>query len=179
MAKGSKVYRARKAIEWYWTEGLTQEEIGDRLGVNRSTVTRYIQDPPEELKDAAESFKQSITTSTVDLLREQLAEATERARTAERPDKVFATDANGDLVTEEVVVDEMGNTETVPVVEDMELAPNHKVRAAARMEARQIIEMLWDLTSAQEPDEQKVEHSGSIFDLPEGVTEEWTRGNDE
>jgi len=156
--KGSQLYRARKAMELKWTRDMTHEEIADELDVTRQTVSGYLNDPPEELKEPAQHFKQELIHGTVELLREQLATARERAENAEKPSKVFATDDNGDLRTKEIHL-EGGATKTVPVVEDMEMAPNHEVRSYARKEARQIIQMLWNLSGAEEPDEQRVEHT--------------------
>ena len=152
MPQGSQLYRARKAIEMKWTRDMTHQEIADELGVRPTTVSQYLNDPPDELKEPAAEFRQEIIHGTVEYLRQQLATARERAENAETPSKVFATDDNGDLVTQEIEL-EGGMTKTVPVVEDMEMAPNHEVRSYARQEAREIIQMLWNLSGAEEPEQ--------------------------
>jgi predicted transcriptional regulator len=150
--KNGQLYRARKAMEWKWTRNMTNQEIADELGVTRKTVRKYLNDPPEELKEPAQHFKRQLIEGTMQHLREQLAAATERARNAERTSKVFATDEDGNLETERIHFED-GGSKLIPKVEDYEFAPNHEVRAASRREAREIIQMLWNLTGAEEPDE--------------------------
>ena len=169
--KNSQLYRARKAMELKWTRDMTNKEIADELDVRPKTVRRYLNDPPEELKEPARHFKQQLVQGTVELLRQQLAEVRERAETAEQPSKVFATDDNGELLTKEIHL-EGGATKTVPVVEDMEFAPNHEVRTYARKEARQIIQMLWNLAGAEEPDQ--IEHSSPEGESPFQFTVEFS-----
>jgi hypothetical protein len=48
----------------------------------------------------------------------------------------------------------------VPESDNLVMAPNHKARAAARQEERQIIEMLWSLAGVEEPDEVAVSGPG-------------------
>ena len=155
--KGSQLYRARKAMELKWTRDMTHEEIADELGVTRQTVSGYLNDPPEELKEPAQHFKQELIHGTVELLREQLATARERAENAEKIDPVFETDENGELKTETIEFED-GSQKVIPLVDDKEFAPHHEVRSYARKEARQIIQMLWNLSGAEEPEQ--FEHSG-------------------
>jgi len=159
MPHGSQEYRARKAMEMKWTRDMTNKEIAEELGVRPTTVSNYLNDPPEELKEPARKFRHEVVHATIAELRTQLSTAVERARTAETTEKVFETDENGELVTERVFTDD-GRSFMKPKVTDMEFAPDHAVRAASRQEARQIIDMLWDLTGAGEPEE--VELSGEV-----------------
>jgi len=145
-------YRVRKAVEWKFTRGWTNKRIAEELDVTPQTVSEYLNDPPEELQDPIQHFKDELTLGTVERLREQLHEANRRAREAETPQKVFEFDEDGNLVTEEIHFED-GGSKLIPKVEGMEMAPNHKVRAAARQEERRIIQMLWDLAGVEEPDE--------------------------
>lgn len=151
-------YRVRKAVEWKFTRGWTNKRIADELGVTPKTVSQYLNDPPDELADPIEHFKDELAFSTFERLRSQLQEANRRARTAESPDKVFEFDEDGDLVTETIHF-EGGGSKLVPKVKGMEMTPDHKVRAAARREEREIIAMLWELAGVEPPDEMAVEHS--------------------
>jgi len=162
--KGSEVYRARKCIEWEWSTDMTQAEMGDELNVSRRTVQRYLSDPPDELKDAAKCFKSQVVAVSVDRLKDHLAEARSRAENAEQPSKVFAYDDDGDLVTEEIEF-EGGGSKLVPKVEDMEMQPNQESRFYARKEEREIIEMLWRLTGAEEPDQHELDAGDSLATL--------------
>lgn len=152
-------YRARKAIEWRFTRGWSNRRIAEELDVAEQTVSEYINDPPDALKEPVKQFKEELTLGTFNRLRDQLAAAIDRAENADRPQKVFEFDDNGNLVTEEIVFDN-GRTKLVPKVAGMEMQPDHKARAMARREEREIIDMLWSLAGAEEPD--KVEHSGTI-----------------
>lgn len=154
-------YRARKAIEWKFIRGWTDQEIADELDVTRQTVNGYINDPPKELEQPIEHLKEQLTLATVSRLRDQLKEAEHRARTAEKPQKVFAYDDDGNLIADEIELED-GGSMWVPRVEGMEMQPNHKARAAARQEERQIIEMLWSLAGVEEPEQHEIEHSGGV-----------------
>lgn len=176
----SHLYRARKAIEYRFVRGWSNKEIAEELDVAETTVSEYVNDPPEELQEPLEHLKEDLVLATTSRLREQLQQAEQRARTAEKPQKVFATDDDGNLIADEIPLED-GGTTWVPRVDGMELGPNHSVRAAARQEERQIIEMLWNLAGVEEPD--KIEHSGgiegSLFELPPEVTDNWEQNGDE
>lgn len=158
MQKGQH-YRARKAIEWKYTRGWSNQRIADELDVSPVTVSGYINDPPEELQEPIKHFKDQLVMGTYGRLQEQLQEANERARNAEQPEKVFKYDNNGELVTEEIHFED-GSSKFVPKVKGMEMQPDEKSRYFARQEEREIISMLWDLAGAREPEEHEI--SGDI-----------------
>ena len=159
MAKKGQLYRARKAIEWKFTRGWTHKRIAEELDVSVTTVSDYVNNPPEELQEPVEHFKKELTLATFSRLREQLAEANRRARNAERPEKVFEYDDDGNLRAVEIPL-ESGGSKWVPKVKGMEMKPDQKSRYFARQEEREIIEMLWRLAGVEEPAEHKIEHEG-------------------
>jgi transcriptional regulator with XRE-family HTH domain len=148
----AQLYRARKAAEYKFVRGWTHKQIAEELDVTTRTVSEYLNDPPEELADPIEHLKDELVLGTVSRLREQLSAAEQRAREAEQPRKVFARDEEGNLKAREIPL-EGGGTTWVPVVEGMELGPDHSARAAARQEERRIIEMLWSLAGVESPEE--------------------------
>lgn len=150
-----QLYRARKAAEYKFVRGWTHEQIAEELDVTIQTVSGYLNDPPAELADPIDHLKEQLVLGTVSRLREQLAQAEQRAREAETPSKVFARDEDGNLKAREIPL-EGGGTRWVPVVEGMEMAPDHSTRAAARQEERRIIEMLWSLAGVEEPEEMAI-----------------------
>jgi len=159
MEQQGQHYRARKAIEWKYTRGWTNRRIAEELDVTEQTVSGYINHPPEELQEPIRHFKKELTAATFSRLQEQLAEAGRRAREAERPERVFEYDENGDLVAEEIHF-ENGGSKWVPKVKGMEMQPDAEQRAYARREEREIIQMLWNLAGVEEPEE--VEVSGGL-----------------
>lgn len=161
MQKGQH-YRARKAIEWKFTRDWTNKRIAEELDVAPETVSRYINDPPEELKEPIQHFKDELTFATFERLRSQLKEANRRAREAEKPQKVFEYDENGDLVTEEIHFED-GGSKLIPKVEDLEMQPDEETRFYARQEEREIIDMLWSLAGVEEPEEVEVSGEGIII----------------
>jgi len=127
-----QLYRARKAAEYKFVRGWTHQQIADEL---------------------------DVTTRTVSRLRGQLAAAERRAREAETPQRVFEYDDDGNLKAREIHF-EGGGSKYVPKVKGMEMAPDHKVRAAARQEERRIIDMLWSLAGGEEPDQLELSGEG-------------------
>jgi hypothetical protein len=148
-------YRVRKAVEWKYVRGWQNTKIADELGVEPETVSRYLNDPPDELKEPIESFKDDLAFSTMERLRSQLQEANDRARNAESPQKVFEFDDDGNLLTEEIHF-EGGGSKLVPKVEGMEMQPDEKVRYQARREEREIIQMLWKLAGVESPEKREL-----------------------
>lgn len=157
-----QLYRARKAVEWKFTRGWTNKEIAEELDVTPKTVSQYLNDPPEELREPIKHFKDELTVSTFERLREQLQEANRRAREAETPEKVFEYDDDGNLISEEIHF-EGGGSKHVPKVKGMEMQPNEEARYYARAEEREIIEMLWNLAGVQEPDELELSGNAGII----------------
>lgn len=159
MGKQGQHYRARKAIEWKFVRGWTNKKIAEELEVAPRTVSEYINHPPEELQEPIQHFKDQLTMGTFERLREQLAEAEQRARNAESPEKVYEYDDEGNLKTEYIEF-EGGGGKYIPKVKGLEMKPDHKVKAMARQEERRIIQMLWDLAGVEAPEQREVEHSG-------------------
>lgn len=153
--ESTKHYRVRKAVEWKYTRGWSNRDIADELGVEPETVSRYLNDPPDELKDPIESFKDDLAFSTMERLRSQLAEVNRRAREAETPQKVFEFDDDGDLVTERIHFED-GGSKLIPKVKDMEMQPDHEIRQYARREEREIIQMLWKLAGVEQPEKREL-----------------------
>ena len=139
MHKGQH-YRVRKAVEWKFTRGWTNKRIAEELDVAPQTVSEYLNDPPEELQDPIQRFKEELTFATFERLRSQLQEANRRARNAESPQKVFEYDDSGNLKTERIKF-EGGGSKLVPKVKDLEMQPDEESRFYARREEREIIEM--------------------------------------
>ena len=173
---GSKAFRRSIAIKWRWTTEYTIEEIASALGVRPRTIRSYLaEEPNEEVRQAMKVNEGLIRDIAVSELKEQLRAAGHRARTAEAPVKVW-TDGDGDLRVRDVRDKETGEVvKRVPIPDDMELGVDAEARYYARAEVRDILDQLTDLVGAKEPEEVKVDHSGSLFNLPDEVTDNWER----
>lgn len=163
MNKGQH-YRCRKAIEWKFVRGWTNKRIAEELDVTPKTVSLYLNDPPEDFERPIQHFKDELAFGTFERLRSQLHEANRRARNAEKPQKVFEYDENGNLKTERIHFDD-GGSKLVPKVKDLEMQPDEQARFYARQEEREIIEMLWSLAGVEEPTEVDVSGDGIVIDL--------------
>lgn len=158
-AKGTKQWRVNKAIQLWFTSDLTQEEIGDRLGVSRQTINDYIHSPPaREVQETLETQATQVRLMAFEELRRHLREAGARSRTAKKPVKVYEND-DGELEVQDVEL-EGGQVKKFPVVQDIELLPDQEARFYARKEIREALEMLIDLVGAGEPEE--IELSGEV-----------------
>jgi len=175
---GTKPFRRAVAIKWRWTTEYTTEQIASALGVRPRTIRNYLsEEPTDEVREAMDANEGVIRDIAVAELKEQLRAAGHRSRTAETPVEVW-TDADGDLRVNDKVNPETGElTGKYPVPADMELAADEQARYYARAEVREILDQLTDLVGAKEPEEHKVEHSGSLFDLPAEVTDHWERSD--
>lgn len=154
---GTPGVRRAIAIKWNWTTEYTQADIASALGVTERTVRNYVQDgPTDEVRRMVSHLEGEVRTIAVMELREQLREAGHRARTAEKPVKVW-TDSDGNLNVKDKVNEETGELiGKYPVPEDMELGADEEARYYARGEIREIIDQLTDLVGAGEPDEHEV-----------------------
>ena len=164
-AKGSKQWRVNRAIHLWFTTDMTQEEIGDELGVSRQTAGEYIRSPPaEEVQETLETQATQVRLMAFEELRRHLREAGSRSRTAEKPVKVW-TDDDGDLQVKEIRDDEDTVVKRVPIPADMEMGPDDEARFYARKEIREALDMLIDLVGAAEPEQ--VELSGEVETGPD------------
>jgi predicted transcriptional regulator len=155
--------RRAQAIHWNWTTEATNAEIADALGVRPETVSRYLNDgPTDAVREQMEGVEAEVRMVAVAELRDQLQAAGDRARSAEKPVKVW-TDANGNLTVRDERNPETGEVlDKYAVPSGMELGANEEARYYARDEVRQILDQLVALTGAGEPDEVAVEHSGGV-----------------
>jgi len=158
-AKGSKKWRMNRAIHLWFTTDMTQEEIGDELGVSRQTVSDYIHSPPsKEVQETLETQATQVRLMAFEELRRHLREAGARSRTAKKPVKVYENE-DGELEVEDIEL-ESGMTKKIPVVQDIELLPDQETRYYARQEIREALDMLIDLVGAGEPEQ--LELSGEV-----------------
>ena len=160
---GTPAVRRTKAIHWHWTTDATIAEIADALGVHERTVKRYLNDgPTEEVRKQMERVESEVRTVAVEELRSQLQAAGDRAKTAEKPVKVYEND-DGELEVKDVEL-ESGMSKKVPVVQDMELLPDEQARYYARDEVRDILEQLVDLVGAAEAEQHEVTLTDVLLD---------------
>jgi len=157
MPLGTRKARVRKALWWYWTQDMTTEEIGEKLGVTRDTVSRYVHQAPESdaVREQLDNLEVEIRYIAVRELRKQLREVGSKSREAEKPCEVWQ-DENGDLRIREVRNEhgELLAHEAVNV--DVELMPDEEARYYAREEVREILDMLMDIAGAREAQEVSV-----------------------
>ena len=159
-AKRTKRWRVTQAIHLYFTTDMTQEEIGDELGVARETVSRYIHEPPaEEVQEQLQNQARQVRMAAFEELRRHMREAGHRSRTAEKPVKVW-TDEDGELQVETIRDDEGNIVKRIPVPADIVMRPDEQTRFYARDEIREALEMLIDLVGAAEPE--RVEITGDV-----------------
>jgi len=160
---GTTAVRRAKAIHWNWTTEASNAEIASALGVSESTVRRYLNErPTDAVKEQMEGVEAEVRMIAVAELREQLRAAGDRARSAEKPVKVW-TDANGNLTVKDKREPETGELlDKYAVPHGIELGANEDARYYARAEVRDILDQLTALTGAAEPEELAVEHSGGV-----------------
>lgn len=159
---GSKKTRVQKALYWYWTKDLTQEEIGDKLGVSREKVNEYIREAPTSpaVEEAVEDLEIQVRYIAAEKLRDQLTTAGVRAESAEKPVKVWE-DENGDLIVKDKRDEETGELFGRYVIpNDFEIGVDEQGRYYGRSEVREIIDLLTDIVGAKAAERHKHEHSG-------------------
>lgn len=159
---GTKQHRIRKALHWHWTTDMTQEEMADKLGVSQGKVSKYIREAPtsKAVQDQLETMEAEVRFIAVKELREQLKAAGSRARSAEKPVKIWEN-ANGDL---HVVRKKEGDkvVDRYPIPWDFELGVDEKGRYFGRQEVREILDLLTDIVGAKAADRQEIELSGEV-----------------
>lgn len=159
---GSRKVRVQKALYWYWTKDLNQEEIGEKLGVSRSTVADYISEAPTSpaVQEAVDDLEIQVRFIAAQKLRDQLKEAGVRAESAEKPVKVW-TDSNGQLNVKDKRNPETGElTGRYVVPETFELGADEQGRFYGRSEVREILDLLTDIVGAKAAERHKHEHTG-------------------
>lgn len=153
---GSKQYRVTKAIHWHFCTEKTNAEIADELGVNERTVREYINEPPaEEVQEQLSQQETQTRLVAFEELKHQLQAAGERARSAEKPVKIWQ-DEDGDLCIRDVEDDDGELVKRVPVNVDIEMGIDQTQRFYGRQEAREILQMMIDLVGAAEPEQLEV-----------------------
>jgi predicted transcriptional regulator len=148
---GTPATRQSIAIHWNWTTEMTREEIARALGVTSRTVTEYLSSGPnQEVKELMNDVESEVRLVAVAELKSQLQAAGEKARSAEKPVKMYA-DESGDIIVRDVYDDETGEVvKRYPVPRDFELLPDEEARHYARRESREILDQLVDITGAGE-----------------------------
>lgn len=164
---GTKTYRVRTAIHRHFLTDDTDEEIAEDLGVSTRTIQKYVHSPPAE--EARELLQDQAVTTRIaawEELKRQLREAGERSRTAEKPIKIWPDD--GEVRFTDVRNEAGEILERIPIPEGFEMGADEEARFYGRHEAREIIELMADLTGAGEPETIRlegdlgVEHSGEV-----------------
>jgi len=158
--KGSKEWRVRRAIHLHYTTKLTEEEIGERLGVRARTVRKYLNETPaQEVQEQLVEQQAEARIIAYEELKRQLREAGERSRSAEKPVKIYEN-GDGELEVRDVYNDEGELVTKKPVPQDIDLLPDEKARYFGRQEVREILEQIAELLGIKEADE--VEISGEL-----------------
>lgn len=160
---GSRKMRVQKALYWYWTKDLTQEEIGEKLGVSARKVREYISEAPTSpaVQERVDDLEVQVRYAAAEKLREQLKEAGVRAETAEKPVKIW-TGRNGNLNVKDKHNDVGELTGRYVVPESFEMGPDEQARFYGRSEVREILDLLTDIVGAKAAERQEIEHSGEI-----------------
>lgn len=165
---GTKQWRVTCAIHDHFLTDKDWSEIAEPLGVSERTARSYVHEPPgEEVREILSDQAATVRIASVEELKEQLREAGERKRTAEKPIEVWEED--GYLHVADQRDPETGElVDRYPIPADYELGADEEIRYYARTEIREIIELLTDITGASEPDTIRlegdvgVEHSGEV-----------------
>lgn len=160
---GTPATRRTIAIHWNWTTEYTNEEIATALGVSERTIEKYLADGPnQEVQDLMDGVESEVRMVAVAELKEQLKTAGDRARSAEKPVKVYP-DEHGDIFVQDAR-DEHGRlVDRYAIPDDVEMMPDEEARYYARDEVREILDKLIDITGAGEPDQVEVEGSGIVI----------------
>ena len=161
---GSREVRVQKALYWHWTKDMTQEEIGDKLGVSARKVREYISEAPTSpaVQDAVESLEIEVRYIAAEKLKAQLKAAGQRAASAEKPVKVWR-DESGDLYVKDKrdpETDEL--TGRYPIPAGFEMGADEQGRFYGRSEVREILDLLTDIVGAKAADRQEIELSGAV-----------------
>lgn len=158
---GSKKTRIRKALYWYWARDMTQEEIGEKLGVGKSKVNEYIHASPQSdaVKEQLDNLETQVRFVAVEQLREQLKQAGSRAQSAERPVKIWEDD-NGDLRVKDKHNDRGEVVDKFAVPANIEMGVDSEQRFYGRQEAREIIDLLTDIVGGKAAERHKHEVTG-------------------
>ena len=154
----------KKAIYWHWTADMTQEEIGDKLGVSRRKVSEYINEAPTSpaVQNTLDTLEKEARFIAAEKLRQQLIEAGERAASAEEPVKVWL-DTNGDLLVRDKQDPETGElTGRYPIPRTFEMGADETGRYYGRTEVREILDLLTNIVGAKAADRQEIELSGEV-----------------
>lgn len=154
----------------YFCRDMDQAEIAEELGVTQGTVSKYINsEPSQEVQEMIDWRASQVRLTAMEELRQQLKEAGERSRTAEKPVKIYENE-NGELEVDDVEIDD-GYTKKIPVVQDMELLPDQETRYYARKEAREILDQMAELVGAKEADQVELTGEGGggiIINMDDG-----------
>lgn len=158
---GTRKMRVQKALYWYWTKDLNQDEIGDKLGVSARKVREYISEAPTSpaVQDAVDDLEIQVRYAAAEKLRDQLKEAGSRAESAEKPVKVW-TDSNGQLNVKDERNDAGELTGRYVVPESFEMGADEQARFYGRSEVREILDLLTDIVGAKAAERHKHEHTG-------------------
>lgn len=160
---GTRKMRVQKALYWYWTRDLTQEEIGEKLGVSARKVREYISEAPTSpaIQERVDDLEVQVRYAAAEKLRDQLKTAGVRAETAEKPVKVW-TDSSGQLNVKDEHNDVGELTGRYIIPDTFELGPDEQARFYGRSEVREILDLLTDIVGAKAAERQEIEHSGNI-----------------
>lgn len=157
---GSREIRQAYAIQWWWSTDMSNEEIGDRLGVRPTTVKDYVHEGPgREVKQMMAAKEKQVRLVAVQELQEQLREVGTKSKTAETAVKIWADD-DGNVMVKDVRDEEGDVVKRYPVPQDVEIGDDEQARFYRRSEAREILDMLLDITGGWDPVE--VELDGEV-----------------
>jgi len=152
---GTPQTRRTVAIYWNWSSEYTQEEIAAALGVTEPTVRRYVREgPTDQVKEQMDDKESEVRVAAVAELKQQLQAAGHRAKTAQKPVKIYENE-HGEVEVIEFEL-ESGETKKIPKVQDIQLLPDQQARFYARDESRDILEQLINLVGAAEANEHDV-----------------------
>jgi predicted transcriptional regulator len=158
---GTPAMRRTIAIHWEWTTEYSREEMASALGVTKSTINRYVREgPTDEVQAKIEDLEAEVRAVAVAELKQQLKAAGHRSRTAKKTVKIYKNDEKK-IEVRDVRDDDTGELITKkPIPQDVKLLPDEEARYYGRLEAREIIEQLTELTGAGEPDQVEVAGKG-------------------
>jgi len=152
---GTPQTRRAVAIHWNWTTEYTRAEMAKALGVTEQTIRKYVREgPTDAVQEQMDDVESEVRLVAVAELRDQLQAAGSRAKTAEKPVKVYENEC-GEVEVDHVELEGEG-TKKIPKVQDIQLLPDEQARYYARSEVRDILDQLVDLVGAAEPEEVEV-----------------------